>query len=481
MKIRTSLAMGLALCPLVSCNNKPEQSRPNVIYILADDLGYGDLSCMGQQRFSTPNIDHLASEGLLMTRHYSGTSVSAPSRSCLITGQHTGHTPIRGNKEWPVEGQHPFPASAYNVFEYMSDSGYATGVFGKWGLGAPETEGAPEHQGVTEFYGYNCQRIAHNYYPEHLWHNGEKVILEGNQGTGEGQYAPYLCHDQALKFIRENTSAEKPFFLFYATPLPHAELRLPEEEIASCVGDFLPEKEFKGCDSGPRYKKGGYGSQPRTHAAFASMISLLDRQVGEIAALVDSLGIAENTLIIFTSDNGPHQEGGADPAFFNSSGGLRGTKRDLYEGGIRVPFIARWSGKIAKGRVSEHVSAFWDFYPTMVDLVGTPVREQAEMDGISYLPTLLGEGEQVNHDYLYWEFHELNGRQAVLKDNWKAVRYDVAEGGRIQLYDISQDPAETSDLSEQYPDLVKEFEKIMCESRTDSELFQFVSPTYRGQ
>ena len=481
MKIRTSLAMGLALCPLVSCGDKTQQNRPNVIYILADDLGYGDLSCMGQQRFSTPNIDRLASEGLLMTRHYSGTSVSAPSRSCLITGQHTGHTPIRGNKELPVEGQHPFPSSAYNVFEYMSDAGYSTGVFGKWGLGAPGTEGAPEHQGVTEFYGYNCQRIAHNYYPEHLWHNGEKVILEGNQGTGEGQYAPYLCHDQALKFIRENTSAEKPFFLFYATPLPHAELKLPEAEIDVCAGDFLPEKEFKGCDSGPHYKKGGYGSQPRAHAAFASMISLLDRQVGEIAALVDSLGIAENTLIIFTSDNGPHEEGGADPAFFNSSGGLRGTKRDLYEGGILVPFIARWSGKIDKGRVSEHVSAFWDFYPTMVDLLGVPVKERTEMDGLSYLPTLLEEGEQTDHDYLYWEFHELNGRQAVLKGDWKAVRYDVAEGGKIQLYDISKDPAETSDLSEQYPDLVREFEKIMTEARTESELFQFVSPTYRGQ
>lgn len=473
--------MGLALCPVVSCVDKSNESRPNVIYILADDLGYGDLSCMGQQRFSTPNIDRLASEGLLMTRHYSGTSVSAPSRSCLITGQHTGHTPIRGNKEWPVEGQHPFPSSSYNLFEYLSDAGYATGVCGKWGLGAPGTEGAPENQGVMDFYGYNCQRIAHNYYPEYLWHDGEKVILEGNSGYGEEQYAPYLYHDHAKQFIRNHASADEPFFLFYATALPHAELKLPEAEIDACEGDFLPEKEFKGCDSGPNYKKGGYGSQPRAHAAFAAMITLLDRQVGEITALVDSLGIAENTLIIFTSDNGPHEEGGADPVFFNSSGGLRGTKRDLYEGGIRVPFIARWPGKIDKGRVSEHVSAFWDFYPTMVDLVGSPVNEQVEMDGISYLPTLLEEGEQPEHDYLYWEFHELKGRQAVLKGDWKAVRYNVADGGQIELYDMSKDPGETSDLSEQYPELVSEFEKIMSEARTESELFGFVSPTYKGQ
>lgn len=476
--MRNISLMGLAAFALSACSGqKPE--TPNIIFILADDLGYGDLSCYGQQRFYTPNIDRLASEGKLFTQHYAGTSVSAPSRSCFITGQHTGHTPIRGNKEYPVEGQHPIPGDTYNIFRFLKENGYATGVFGKWGLGAPGTEGAPENQGVDEFYGYNCQRLAHNYYPYHLWHNGEKIILEGNAGHGEGQYAPYLIHEKAKSFIRGNSG--KPFFLWYTTTIPHAELRLPENEIAHMKGNssMEPEKSFKGIDDGPDYKEGGYGSQKTAHAAFASMVTLLDRQVGEISSLLDSLGIAENTILVFTSDNGPHREGGADPDFFNSNGQLRGYKRDLYEGGIRVPFIVRWPGHIEPGSSTDHISAFWDFFPTVADILGKDNIEGT--DGISYLPVLTGKGSQKKHDYLYWEFHEAGGRQAIRMGDWKAVRYNVSKNGNIQLYNLSEDISESRNLASVYPEKVAEFDSLMKASRTESPLFNFNHKAYRGE
>ena len=308
----------LAALPLVACTSKSDH-EPNIVFILADDLGYGDLSCYGQERFSTPNIDRLASQGILFTQHYAGCSVSAPSRSSVITGLNTGHTPIRGNKEMGNEGQHPIPSDTPQIFKMLKENGYATGCFGKWGLGAPGSEGDPVNQYVDEFYGYNCQRLAHNYYPNHLWKNNEKVILEGNQGHGEGQYAPALIHEQALRFIEENK--DRPFFLWYTTTLPHAELRLPKEEIAPFIGkpEMAPEKSHKGIDDGPRYKNGGYGSQEHAHAAFAAMITYLDKKVGEIYAKLEELGIADNTILIFASDNGPHKEGGADPNFFNSN------------------------------------------------------------------------------------------------------------------------------------------------------------------
>ena len=351
-----------------SGGSQHEDRSPNVIFIIADDLGYGDLSCYGQERFGTPNIDSLAADGVMFTRHNAGTSVSAPSRSSLITGLYTGHTPIRGNKELPVKGQHPIPGDTYNIYRLMKSQGYVTGVFGKWGLGAPSTEGAPEAQGVDEFYGYNCQRLAHHYYPYHLWHNSEKVILKGNEGTDENDYSPYLIHEQALDFIRKHS--DSTFFMMYTSIIPHAELRLPETEIEPFLGKPEPEKSYKGCDGGPGYRQAAYGSQEHCHAAFAAMVSVLDRQVGEIHTLLDSLGISDNTIVVFTSDNGPHIEGGADPAYFNSNGGLRGIKRDLYEGGIRVPFIMTWPGHIEGGRTTDHISAFWDFLPTLADITG---------------------------------------------------------------------------------------------------------------
>lgn len=483
MQIKSAVV--LSTLPLMSCirttestvakdvdiNSSHVGNKPNIVFILADDLGYADLSCLGQTKFSTPNIDRLSSQGMLFTQHYSGSSVSAPSRSCLITGLHTGHTVIRGNKELPVEGQHPIPDDTFTIFKMLKDNGYKTSVFGKWGLGAPCTEGAPENQCVDEFFGYNCQRQAHNYYPYHLWHNNEKILLEGNAGNNESDYAPYIIHDKALDFLIENK--DTTFFMWYTSVLPHAELKVPENELKTFVGkpEFEMEKSYAGCDDGEYYKNGGYGSQKYTHAAFATMISILDRQVGEICNTLDSLGIADNTMIVFTSDNGPHLEGGADPDFFDSNGKFKGYKRDLYEGGIRVPMIIKWNGVIEENTESDHISAFWDFMPTIADVINAEIPQN--IDGISFLPELIGCGEQKEHDYLYWEFHENNGRQAIRKGDWKAVKYDVHNNGKIELYNLVDDVSEKIDVSDLYPDKVMELDSLMKISRTESELFKF--------
>jgi arylsulfatase A-like enzyme len=473
----------LATTFLFSCQTKPKQEAaqstaeskmPNIVYILADDLGYADLSCYGQTHFSTPNIDKLAELGMKFTQHYAGCTVCAPSRSTLLTGQHTGHTPVRGNKEIQPEGQYPLPADEITMAEVLKEAGYATGAFGKWGLGYPGSEGDPNMQGFDEFFGHNCQRLGHNYYPYHLWHNQEKVMLKGNEGQATGEYAPEVIHKQALKFMEDNK--DKPFFMYYPSIIPHAELFAPEEYVAKYRGKFSPEKAYEGADDGEYYKNGGYGSQPESHAAFAAMVDYLDMQVGEIVAKLKELGIYENTLIIFTSDNGPHQEGGADPDFFESNGPLQGYKRDLYEGGIRVPMIAVWEGKIKAGTVSDHPSAFWDVFPTVAEMTG--IKTPDNIDGISFLPTLLGK-EQPKHDYLYWEFHEKGGRKALRKGDWKLVRYNVLDPEKIttELYNIPNDPGEANNLAAENPELVKELLELMKNARTESDVYKFASKT----
>ncbi len=457
---------------LASCTSKEEETLPNIIYILADDLGYGDLSCFGQEHFKTPNIDRLAAEGMRLTQHYSGSTVCAPSRSALMTGQHTGHTPVRGNKGAKPEGQWPIADETFTLAELLKQKGYITGAFGKWGLGGPGTGGDPVRQGFDVFYGYNCQSLAHNYYPWHLWDNQEKVILAENEGNRKGIYAPNLIHEKALEFMEENRDG--PFFLYYPSVIPHAELFAPEEYMEKFRGKFLPEKIYEGADEGqPRFRVGGYGSQPEAHAAFAAMVSLLDVQVGEIMDKLLELGINGNTLVIFTSDNGPHLEGGADPDYFNSNGIYRGYKRDLYEGGIRVPTIACWPGKIEAGSETDHLSAFWDVYPTIAEMTGQEVHDS--VDGISFLPTLLGISVQKQHKYLYWEFHEKTGRQAVRKGEWKLVRYQVfePENTTTELYNIPADPGEKNNVAADHPEIVEELTALLEKSRKESETFPF--------
>ncbi len=466
---------------LIACNETKQKevsknTKPNIIYILADDLGYGDVGYLGQQKFETPNIDKLAAEGLVFTQHYSGATVCAPSRSALLTGMHTGHTIIRGNKEVRPEGQHPMPANTFTLSKMLKDAGYKTSVYGKWGLGFPGSEGDPNKQGFDEFYGYNCQRIAHNYYPYYIWHNQEKVVLEGNEGKGQEVYAPDLIHDKALEFIEKNKDSS--FFMFYATPLPHAELLLPEKYVNKYKGKLLPETKHEGVDDGPTYKNGGYGSQENPHAAFAAMINHLDSQVGDIVNKLEKLGIADNTIIIFTSDNGPHREGGADPEYFDSNGIYKGFKRDLYEGGIHVPMIAKWPNKIKPGTSTDHISAFWDILPTFAEVADVEIDKN--LDGISFLPTLLNKEGQKAHEYLYWEFHEKGGRIGIRKGKWKGVKYDVLKSTdkKIQLYNLETDPEENNDLASEYPEIAKELYDLMMSARTHSDIFKFESETF---
>ncbi|MCB0670178.1 MAG: arylsulfatase [Saprospiraceae bacterium] len=469
-----TLFIGLIIVSCKPGSEPAEESKPgaapNIIYILADDLGYGDLSAYGQEKFQTPNIDRLAAEGMLFTDHYAGTTVCAPSRCALMTGMHTGHAYIRGNREWKPEGQWPIPDSIFTLAEMLKEEGYSTGAFGKWGLGFIETPGNPNDQGFDRFYGYNCQRLAHNYYPYHLWDNKEKVVLEGNSDRGTAVYGPVKIHEQALNFLRENK--DHPFFLYYPSVIPHAELVAPEQYMTKFRDKFLPETQYEGVDDGETYRLGPYGSQEECHAAFAAMVSLLDEQVGEILDLVKELGLEENTLIMFTSDNGPHLEGGADPDYFDSNGPFTGYKRDLYEGGIRVPMLAKWKGHVAPGSRTDHPSAFWDVMPTIAELINYDLDKK--IDGISFLPTLLNEGSQKEHDYLYWEFHEKGGRKALRQGDWKIVKYDLEQSPdqTPQLFNLKDDPSESHDLAEENPEKLQELSQLMKNARTPNEVFK---------
>jgi arylsulfatase A-like enzyme len=346
----------------------------------------------------------------------------------------------------------------------LKAEGYTSGIFGKWGLGAPETPSEPLNMGFDRFYGYNCQRIAHHYYPYFLWDDNLLEVLWDNFGMETGTYAPDLIHQEVLDFIEGNQ--EQAFFCYYAIIQPHAEMFAQERYMKKYRGKFLPESSYIGTDSGPSFRKYAYGSQPEAHAAFVAMVNCIDDYVGDIVAKLETLGIADNTLIIFTSDNGPHMEAGHDPAYFNSNGPFKGVKRDLYEGGIRVPMIATWPSQIEAGSTTSHISAFWDVFPTFAEIAGQPIPEN--IDGISFLPTLLGEDEQAEHDYLYWEFHEKKGRQAVRKGDWKGVRYKVSisPDSPIELYDLSADLGETKNLAEQYPEIAAELSALMSKART---------------
>ncbi len=464
MKTQLVLCIGGTLLTGFSACKKEAlaEGRPvNVIYILADDLGYGDIGCYGQQKIKTPNIDRMAQEGMLFTQHYAGCTVSAPSRCSLMTGLHTGHSQIRGNKEIKPEGQQPMTEDTYTLGKLMKSAGYTTGIFGKWGLGYPGSTSVPANMGFDEFFGYNCQRQAHSYYPDHLWHNNDTVFLHENDNEGRKIYSQDLIHEQALKFIRDNK--DKPFYAMLTYTLPHAELNLPHDSIYQMYENAFEEVPYDG--------KMGYHPSEKPYASFAAMVTRLDKYVGDVMAELKELGLDKNTIVIFTSDNGPHREGGANPDYFRSYGPLKGVKRDVYEGGIRVPMIAWGPEKIKAGVKSEHISAFWDVMPTLAELTGVTLPEAG--DGISFLPTLLSEGEQKQHDYLYWEFHELNGREALRSGNWKLIRQPVVGETILELYDLSSDIHEDNNLSQQNPEKVKELEVLMDGARTESPLFNF--------
>ncbi|HSC37669.1 MAG TPA: arylsulfatase, partial [Chitinophagaceae bacterium] len=425
--------------------------------IVADDLGYGDLGCYGQQKIQTPNIDKLAGAGMRFTQFYAGTAVCAPSRASLMTGLHTGHTAVRGNLGVKPEGQFPLPASTVTIAGVLQKDGYTTAAFGKWGLGFPGSTGDPMNQGFTDFFGYNCQSLAHNYYPDHLWQNRQRLELPGNL-TSDSVYSADLIHQQALRFLKEKHT--KPFFLFMPYTLPHAELYGPRDSIYNYY-----RKQFNEQAVVKKSSKDDYRFEPYPHAAFAAMITRFDHYVGDIMAAVQQQGLADNTLILFTSDNGPHREGGGDPDFFNSSGGLRGIKRDLYEGGIRVPFIAVWKNKIKAGSTSRYTGTFWDLFPTFEEIAGIPVSPG--IDGLSFLPVLEGKATPAKqHPWLYWEFHESGGRQAVRMGNWKGVRLDVSTNAHplTELYDLTKDPEEQHNVAAAHPDIVDRIDRIIQEA-----------------
>ena len=467
---------------LAACTPDAPPPPPNIIYMLADDLGYGELGSYGQAKIRTPHLDALAQAGMRFTQHYAGSPVCAPSRGTLMTGLHTGHSQIRDNFEVggypdPDElGQMPLDSGTYTIGSLLQEAGYVTGTIGKWGMGGRGMIGQPHHQGFDYFFGYLDQQLAHNYYPTHLWRNGERVELDneyfsphqrfaGEDPTDPAEYDQYaggeysldVMADDALRFLDEHQ--DEPFFLYLPFTIPHLALQVPDSSLVEYEGVFEEEPYLGDRSYLPHY---------RPFSAYAGMITRMDAHIGRILARLEELGLSENTLVMFTSDNGATYTGGVDAEYFDSSAGLRGLKGSVYEGGIRVPLIARWPGRITAGSTSSQVSAFWDMMPTLADLVGAPTPEG--LDGVSFLPALLGETEQVEHPAMYWEYHGLwNGAQAVRIGQWKGVwlgGHDDADAP-IELYDLDVDPKETTDLAGNHPDVVARVREAM-ESRTES-------------
>ena len=476
-----ALAVLAACLSVASQRPSPAAESPNIVLIMADDLGYAELGCYGQKKIKTPSVDKLAAEGMRFTQFYSGAPVCAPARCVLLTGKHSGHAYIRANGEVKPEGQRPIPAEEVTIAELLKKDGYATAAVGKWGLGMVGTTGDPNKQGFDLFFGYNCQRHAHSYYPPYLWHNDKRIKLKNNppvpgharlakgddpkdpasyakfKGT---DYTPDRMIDAALGFVRENK--DRPFFLYYPTPIPHLALHIPDEELKPYLGKW-DETPFTG---------GGYTPHRTPRAAYAAMITRMDTEVGRIMSLLDELKLADNTLVIFTSDNGTtHLGKEADYTFFKSVGPLRGLKGSVYEGGIRVPMVVRWPGHIKPGTVSDHACAAWDLLPTLCKAVG--VKPPAGIDGVNLLPTFTGKGEQSESD-LYWEFPSYGGQQAVRIGDWKGVRTKMSKGNRkIELYDLAKDIGEKNDVAADHPDIVKRIAKIMRTGRTSAPIEQW--------
>ena len=495
-----------------SCSDRKETAtnQPNIIYILADDLGYGELGVYGQEKIETPNIDALASTGMKFTQHYSGSAVCAPSRYMLMTGIHSGKAYIRGNDELPergdvwnfeamnatpeLEGQRPMPAETTTIAGHLQEAGYKTAAIGKWGLGGPGTSGHPNKQGFDSFYGYLCQRQAHTYYPTHLWHNTSRVYLDNemipphqslpeeldpyasssySKFQEQPDHASELMHTQALQFIEDNQ--ENPFFLYLPTPIPHLPLQAPQRWVDYYVEKFGEEDPYLGGDYSPvRYP----------NATYAAMISYMDEQVGEIIDRLKTLDLYDTTLIMFSSDNGPTFTGGVDPEYFDSATPFDGSygngKGFLNEGGIRVPMIASWKGVIPEGTTTNHISAQWDVFSTLSEIAG--LETPSHLDGISFSPTLRGNTDtQSQHDFLFWEFPGYGGQQAVRMGKWKGIRKHMIsdENLDLELYDLENDVKEKRNIAERHPEVIEKIMEIMKNNRTSPEVEAFKIPVLK--
>lgn len=503
------LLLILGLCFTIGCSQKAssdsERESSNIVYILADDLGYGELGAYGQQKIETPNIDDLARGGMIFTQHYAGSPVCAPSRYMLMTGRHPGNAYIRGNDGMPergdvwnfeamrenpgLEGQRPIPDSTFTMAEMLKKAGYRTGAVGKWGLGGPGSEGHPNGQGFDFFYGYLCQRQAHNYYPDHLWKNRDRVFLDNivqNPHTTlpdsldpkdpgsyakyqeQPEYAPTLMQEELLSFIER--SNDEPFFLYYASPIPHVSLQAPDRWVKYYREKFGDEEPYTG--------DRGYVPNRYPRATYAAMISYLDEQVGELVDKLKKEGVYDNTLIIFSSDNGPTYNGGTQPEFFNSAGPFNNsygwTKGFTHEGGLRVPMIASWPGVIEPGSETDHISAFWDVMPTLADIVGQEIP--GTIDGISFAPLLKGNtGQQKTHEFLYWEFPAYGGQQAVRMGKWKGIRKNIIKEGNmdIELYNLDSDIREEHNVADEHPDVVQQIREIMQQEHSRAKVESF--------
>lgn len=489
--ISLMLLLGFIACSRDKTSNEKSTNKPNIIYILADDLGYGELGCFGQELIETPNIDALAKNGMIFTDHYSGAPVCAPSRCVLLTGKHMGHAVVRGNDEWKergdvwgyksmvadstLEGQRPMAEGTITIGHKMQSAGYKTAMFGKWGLGAPHTQSIPTKMGFDFFVGYNCQRMAHTFYPTHLYKNENRLHLANdtvapNTKLDSGadpldieSYAKYdlqdysstVMFDELSGFVYQNK--DNPFFMYWATPIPHAPLQAPKKWIDYYVQKFGDEEPYLG--------KRGYFPTRYPRATYAAMVSYFDENVGKLVKQLKELGIYENTLIIVTSDNGATYNGGTDSPWFNSGGPFKSEygwgKGFTHEGGIRTPMVASWPKQIKAGTKSNHISAFWDVMPTLCEIADIAAPD--DTDGISFLPALIGE-EQTAHEHLYWEFPSYGGQQAVRMGKWKAIRKNIFKGNMIlELYNLEEDIQEQNNIAAQHPEIVKQIEAIMVQ------------------
>ncbi len=487
---------------LMAAQMQAAGKKPNIIFILCDDMGYGDLGCYGQKQIRTPNIDRMAAEGMRFTQAYAGCPVSAPSRASLQTGQHTGHCYIRGNKEhwsgevkygvvkeYAVTGQEPYDTAHVILPQIMKEHGYATGMFGKWAGGYEGSRSTPDKMGIDEFYGPMCQYTAHSYYPNFInSYNssaGDKEVrrivldqnvqypLYGDASRKRRQYSADMIHEKAMEWLNRMADAKLPFFGLFTYTIPHAELNQPHDSIYhSYDGLFVPDKSYNGSEDSR------YNPVENEHQEFAAMVTRLDTYVGQILHTLKQRGLAENTLVIFTSDNGPHEEGGADPEFFGRDGKLRGIKRSTYEGGIRVPFICHWPGTIKGGTIADLPCAFYDVMPTFCDLLG--VRNYTKryanarlkhdwFDGISFLPTLLGKSHQRKHEFLYWELNPMIG---LRMGDWKMV----VDHGKIHLYNLAEDLHEDHDIQAEHPAIVEKMKAIILREHVNSEIFPLIMP-----